>query len=309
MFSTNSNIKKYVFDPLSTIIKLAILSNKNDGCKISIKDNMIYIQNSGVVQSVSRYYYGDSKTDLHFLSIPIELACNRYLLSKEKIQKYPKIVKIFECAKNGLTKLMQTYKSFPIIIHCLKYYYSIIETSLLSDHKTVDLIKNIKSSSLLQPQQPRVQAPIVTIPSLIISSMNETKEKEKESKEAKEKEAKEKEAKEKELKEAKEKESDLSSSKIKTKKRDKEKKEESNNLFEESTNKDIDVEGDSLMKYYTDTLLNKLDGMWDDSKINIVIELIEYLLTSDKPTEYASCLETLMEPIDKNSLEIISANI
>jgi hypothetical protein len=302
-----------VFDPLSTIIKLAILSNKNDGCKISIKDNMIYIQNSGVVQCVSRYYYGDSKTDLHFLSIPIELACNRYLLSKEMLQKYPKIVKIFECAKNGLTKLMQTYKSFPIIIHCLKYYYSIIETSLLSDHKTVELIKNIKVSSLVQsqpqptvlqqpppppPPPPRVQAPTVTIPSLIISSMNETKEKE--SKEVKET---------KEIKEKESKESDLSSSKIKTKKRDKEKKEESNNLFEESTNKDIDVEGDNLMKYYTDTLLNKLDGIWDNSKINIVIELIEYLLTSDKPTEYASCLETLMEPIDKNSIEIISANI
>ena len=53
-----SVLKQYIFDPLSTIIKLVILGNKISGCKISLKDNIISIQEAGITQSIKRYYFG-----------------------------------------------------------------------------------------------------------------------------------------------------------------------------------------------------------------------------------------------------------
>ena len=119
--------KKYIFDPLSTIIKLAVLKNKAIGSKIAIKDNIIYIQEIGIFQSIVRYYNGNNKTDIHYLSIPIEFACSKYL-TDEMLTQIPDIMILFKSAQDGLNNLMKTYTDYPIIVHCLKYYYSIIET-------------------------------------------------------------------------------------------------------------------------------------------------------------------------------------
>jgi hypothetical protein len=119
--------KKYIFDPLSTIIKLAVLKNKDIGSKIAIKDNIIYIQENGIFQSIVRYYNGNNKTDIHYLSIPIEFACSKYL-TEEMLTQIPDIMILFRAAQDGLNNLMKTYTDYPIIVHCLKYYYSIIET-------------------------------------------------------------------------------------------------------------------------------------------------------------------------------------
>ena len=41
-------------------------------------------------------------------------------------------------------------------------------------------------------------------------------------------------------------------------------------------------------------------------KINIIIEMIEYLLKESTPTDYAACIETFMIPIDKEVIKIIN---
>ena len=90
---------------------------------------IILIQEYGYKQTFSRYYYGDSKVDIHLLAIPIELACEKYL-TEEVINRIPRIKIIFKCAQNGLIQLINTYSAYPLIIDCLKYYYSIIDTKL-----------------------------------------------------------------------------------------------------------------------------------------------------------------------------------
>ena len=57
----NINIKSYMLDPLSVIIKLAILSNKPIGTKILIQDNVIYFQEPGVFQAFCRYVLKTNK--------------------------------------------------------------------------------------------------------------------------------------------------------------------------------------------------------------------------------------------------------
>jgi hypothetical protein len=123
--NTKINIKLFLLDPLSVIIKLAIIGNKPVGTKILIQNNVIYLQEPGMFQSISRIFYNTNKTDLQYMYNPIQIACTTFL-SAENIKKTPRIKNLFICAQNGLKKLIETYKSCSIITLCLNYYYAII---------------------------------------------------------------------------------------------------------------------------------------------------------------------------------------
>ena len=86
--NNNINIKLFLLDPLSVIIKLAILSNKQIGTKILIQNNIIYFQEPGFFQSIVRIFYKSNKTDLQYMYNPIQIACSTFL-TKEGIQKHP----------------------------------------------------------------------------------------------------------------------------------------------------------------------------------------------------------------------------
>jgi hypothetical protein len=126
--NNNINTKIFVLDPLSVIVKLAILSNKPVGTKLLIKNNVIYFQEPGPFQSLCRMIYKSNKTDLQYIYNPINIACLHFL-SKSFIEKTPRIKNLFLCAQNGLKKLIETYKSCSIITITLNYYYV-----LLSNH-------------------------------------------------------------------------------------------------------------------------------------------------------------------------------
>jgi hypothetical protein len=119
----------YILDPLSVIIKLAILSNKEIGTKICITSNIIYLQEPGPFQALCRFIFNSNKTDIQYLYNPIELACQTYL-TKQCIQQNPKIKDLFKCAQNGILKLMETYRSCSVVRLCLNYYLSLITNHL-----------------------------------------------------------------------------------------------------------------------------------------------------------------------------------
>jgi hypothetical protein len=123
------DLQLYILDPLSVIIKLAILSNREVGTKICISTNIIYLQEPGPFQAFCRYIFNSNKTDIQYLYNPIELACQQYL-SKTCIQQNPKIKDLFKCAQNGIIKLMETYKNCAVMRLCLNYYLSIITNHL-----------------------------------------------------------------------------------------------------------------------------------------------------------------------------------
>jgi hypothetical protein len=123
------NLQLFVLDPLSVIIKLAILSNKSVGTKLRIDNNIIYTQEPGPFQAFCRYIFKNNKTDIQYLYNPIELACQNYL-TKAVIQQNPKIKDLFKCAQNGLLRLIDTYKACSVMRLCLNYYYSIISNHL-----------------------------------------------------------------------------------------------------------------------------------------------------------------------------------
>jgi len=120
---------KYILDPLSIIIKLAILSKKQIGTKISVYNNVLFIQEVGIFQSLVRYVFKSNKIDIQYLYNPIEIACN-YFLSEQFVRITPNIKNLFIDAQKGIKSLIETYKTFTIITHTLYMYYNIISNYL-----------------------------------------------------------------------------------------------------------------------------------------------------------------------------------
>ena len=133
----NTNLHLYILEPLSVIIKLAIISNKPIGTKLRMFNNIIYFQEPGPFQALCRYFLKSNKTDIQYLYNPIEIACKQYLLETEtKTETNPKtqlnhtFTNLFKCAQNGLLKLIETYKNCSVMRICLNYYVSLISNYL-----------------------------------------------------------------------------------------------------------------------------------------------------------------------------------
>ena len=137
-----SKAKKPLLDPLSVIIKLAIISNKPIGTKILIKDHIVHIQEPGIFQGLTRYIHKTNRNDLRYLYNPIQIACKKYLGKQRKI---PEIVQLFICAQYGIVKLIETYQTNDVISICLNYYHCIIQNF------TKDLFQNIFRDDEITP--------------------------------------------------------------------------------------------------------------------------------------------------------------
>ena len=61
-----------------------------------------------------------------------------------------------------------------------------------------------------------------------------------------------------------------------------------------------------LKELYSKEIIDKFNELWIDSKINIIIEMIEYLSKESTPNDYTACIETFMIPIDKEVIKIIN---
>ena len=139
--NTKINVKLFILDPLSVIVKLAILSNKPVGTKLLIQNNVIYFQEPGPFQAVCRLIYKSNKTDLQYMYNPINIACLHFL-SKSFVEKTPRIKNLFICAQNGLKKLIETYKSCSIITITLNYYYAILSNHIQQAYNENMFIKD-----------------------------------------------------------------------------------------------------------------------------------------------------------------------
>jgi len=129
--NTTHNVKNFILDPLSVIIKLAIIGNKPIGTKIHIVNNNIYLQEPGPFQAICRYVLKTNKTDLHYLYNPIYLACCHFL-TRENIEKTPRIRNLFQYGLKGIDRLIDTYANCSIIRLTL-YFYHVIITNYLEN--------------------------------------------------------------------------------------------------------------------------------------------------------------------------------
>lgn len=139
--NANNDIKLYLLDPLSVIIKLAILGNKLNGTKIMISKNIIYYQEPGPFQALCRILYKSNKTDLQYLFNPLNIACLHFL-SKPFIDKHTRLKSLFICAQKGLHKLIETYKQCSVIAILLNYYYALLTNHINSTYNETIFVKD-----------------------------------------------------------------------------------------------------------------------------------------------------------------------
>jgi hypothetical protein len=155
--NTNINVRNQLLDPLSTIVKLAILGHKPPQTKVCIYNNVLYFQEPGPFQAFCRMIYSSNKTDLHYMYNPIQMACAHFLAKPAPVlitgkskaehnhnnnnqsssaasapsvttdkKTTTRIKHLFAQAQRGLEKLMDTYKTNSTIRHTLQYYHILI---------------------------------------------------------------------------------------------------------------------------------------------------------------------------------------
>ena len=135
-FIFNSEVKNYVLDPLTCIIRCAILSFKPKGTKLSINHNKITFVDPNFLQGTIRWTYGDKREDLHNIYKPIVKSTRWYKTNN------PNILNIFTLAKKGLVKLRESYEENSIITHSLSLYINIIDLFINSKSETLLKLEN-----------------------------------------------------------------------------------------------------------------------------------------------------------------------
>ena len=136
--------KTFILDPLTCIIRLGILSFKEEGTKISIYQNKISYNDPNIFQGTIRWGYGDNRNDLHNLFKPILRSTQWYDLEDSNIKT------IFSFSIKGLNKLKKAYSKNSIICHSIDHYIDIINKIKESDESHFideenELYKQLKS--------------------------------------------------------------------------------------------------------------------------------------------------------------------
>ena len=129
-YYVNGEEKIQVIEPMTCIVRLAILSFKPRGTKICIYENTIYVQEPSVFQGPVRWLSGDNRKDLHHLLSPITKALVRYDPTKDESIAY-----IFRLAMRGLVQLKQAYSLSPnqnssLTAHSIDLYINLIKERL-----------------------------------------------------------------------------------------------------------------------------------------------------------------------------------
>ena len=117
-YENNSNS---IIDPLTCLIRLAILEFKPINTKISIKNNRITYNDPNILQGTLRWTNGDKRSDIHNIYNPILKAIQWYEPDNEDIKN------IFKYSLKGLEKLKMSYEENSIISHSIEYYISYIK--------------------------------------------------------------------------------------------------------------------------------------------------------------------------------------
>jgi hypothetical protein len=128
-----------VLEPLQAIVQLAILSLCPIGTKLTIQENILYLQLPNVIQPISRWYNADKKDDLLFLFQVIRRFIKWYnprnnTSSPISIELYRLIVGM---AVQGLDKLIKTYSSIDCntITQVVNMYKNLLQTH---DNQDID---------------------------------------------------------------------------------------------------------------------------------------------------------------------------
>lgn len=117
-----------ILEPLQAITQLAILSFCPRGSKLSISNNLLYVQHPSWTQGILRSYNHDARDDLYFLFNVIK-RFNKFYSLNTNIINQPLFEKLIELSKIGITNLIQTYSNSDknSLLHTLRMYRTMLD--------------------------------------------------------------------------------------------------------------------------------------------------------------------------------------
>lgn len=116
--------RNLILEPLSCLLKIALIQYKGQGTKISVDSNSLFYQEPTIYQGMMRSFRGDKREDLHNLCKPL-LQCLEWYDRKDPIYNY-----FYEQCRLGLLTLKDSYSTESTIHHTITHYIGIVEGSV-----------------------------------------------------------------------------------------------------------------------------------------------------------------------------------
>lgn len=148
LYSTLSHKKKKerfetILEPLQAILQIGFLSFSPIGTKLTIQNNILYLQQPSYSQPITRWYNNDTQEDLFYLFNIFYRFKKFYGFMNEKNKNninsnlYSTLI---EFAIGGIVNLIRTYSQTEKIhiLHTLQMYKSILEDTSDTIHKRFD---------------------------------------------------------------------------------------------------------------------------------------------------------------------------
>ena len=118
-----------ILEPLHALIQLALIGFCPTSTKLSITNNLLFIQQPNWKQSVYRYYNNDNRDDLFFLFSVIRRYNKFYVDMKNKSETQIQLFNtLIELSKIGIDNLLNTYSNYnqPTLVHTLRMYKTLL---------------------------------------------------------------------------------------------------------------------------------------------------------------------------------------
>ena len=133
-----------ILEPLQSMIQLALLSVSPIGTKLTIQENILYLQYPNIIQPLSRWYNADKKDDMYFLFQVIKRFIKWYnpAINKKSIITKELYQLISTMSIMGLNNLLKTYGSSDsnTIIQVINMYKELLENNDSHKYEEVDKI-------------------------------------------------------------------------------------------------------------------------------------------------------------------------
>ena len=143
-----------ILEPLQSLIQIALLSYYPIGTKLTIQNNILYIQAPSYGQSVTRWYNNDTQEDLFYL---FNIFCRfKKFYIDVKTEHAQLFTLLIELAKNGISNLIRTYNQTDKthVLHTLQMYKNMLDGTIHnsnSNHSNHSASNNAMTTVQLHP--------------------------------------------------------------------------------------------------------------------------------------------------------------
>ena len=122
---------KIILEPLQALLQLSFLSFCPIGTKLTIQQNLLYVQLPNWHQPVLRIYNNDTRDDVFFLFNVVQRFNKFYgYLKTSQLKEERELYKLLcDLGKEGIDNLIQTYgkSDKPSLLHTLQMYKTMLD--------------------------------------------------------------------------------------------------------------------------------------------------------------------------------------